>query len=178
METFVALFRGINVGGHNKIPMAELVTVLQQLGLENVRTYIQSGNIVFNSRKTNHALLIDQIRSAVQLTFGFKPAVLIFETERFEKMIRMNPFPQAEGEPKTLHLYFLEKPAHDPDISKLENLKKRNEQYKLFEHVFYLYAPDGIGRSKLAAGVEKALGVPVTARNWRTVNKIVEMTLR
>jgi uncharacterized protein (DUF1697 family) len=155
--------------------MADLVTVLKQLGLDNVRTYIQSGNVVFNSRETNHVLLIDQIHYAVQLAFGFKPAVIIFDVDRLEKLIRMNPFPQAEDEPKTLHLYFLEKPVHDPDISKLENLKTENEQYKLFEKVFYLYAPDGIGRSKLAAGVEKALGVPVTARNWRTVNKILEM---
>ncbi len=175
METFVALFRGINVGGHNKLPMAELTAALQQLEFDNVRTYIQSGNVVFGSTETKKEVLIKKIRELIQNKFGFDPVILLLSAGEFKKTIRDNPFLQAESEPTSLHLYFLESEAQNPDFQKLEKLKQNNEKFKLINKVFYLYAPDGIGRSKLAAGVEKALGVPVTARNWRTVNKIMEM---
>jgi uncharacterized protein (DUF1697 family) len=90
-----------------------------------------------------------------------------------EQAMVSNPFPEAESEPKTLHLYFLASTPQNPDLQTLDSIKQANEQFKLIDNVFYLYAPDGIGRSKLAARVEKALGVAATARNWRTVCKIM-----
>ena len=89
--------------------------------------------------------------------------------------IAANPFPQAEAEPKTLHLYFLTDSPENPDLNRLDQLKRGTEQYRLSDKVFYLYAPDGIGRSKLAEQVEKALGVAATARNWRTVSKVMAL---
>jgi uncharacterized protein (DUF1697 family) len=86
-----------------------------------------------------------------------------------------NPFPQAEERPSALHLFFLSEPSSNPDFELLNTLKAGSESFVLTEDVFYLHAPDGIGRSKLAARVERLLGVDVTARNWRTVSKVAEM---
>ena len=84
------------------------------------------------------------------------------------------PFPQAAAEPQFLHLYFLARPA-EPDLEALNALKTSSEAFAIVDQVFYLHAPQGIGRSKLAAGAEKHLGVAVTARNWRTANKVLQL---
>lgn len=175
MKTYVALFRGINVGGNNVLPMKELVAVLESIGARNVRTYIQSGNAVFQSEETDASLLSGRIRGAIRKNFGFEPQVLVMEAEELAKALGSNPFPEAESEPKTLHLYFLASVPGKPDLDALESLKGEREHYVLQDSVFYLHAPDGIGRSKLAANAEKLLGVPATARNWRTASRILGM---
>jgi len=101
--------------------------------------------------------------------------VLVLESEEFEKAVRSNPFPEAESEPKSLHAYFLATPPERPDLEALEGIKGDRERFVLGDRVFYLHAPDGIGRSRLAARAEKLLGVPATARNWRTVRKVKDM---
>lgn len=175
METYVALFRGINVGGRNVLPMKELVALLENLGLQNVRTYIQSGNVVFRSENDDLSELSSTIRSEIKKHHGFEPHLLLLGREDLEKAIGVNPFPEAESEPKTLHLNFLASVPANPDLNVLESLKKENERFHLDGNVFYLHAPDGVGRSKLAANAERLLGVPMTGRNWRTVTKIMEM---
>ena len=175
MNTMIALFRGINVGGHNKLPMAELVETLAGLGFRNIETYIQSGNVVFDVEEDSKLELSNQIRDAIHQSHGFAPDVILLRSEELEKAILANPFPEAQDEPKTLHLYFLGSEPQDPDMQRIEEMKSGSESAVLIGKVFYLHAPDGIGRSKLAAGVEKALGVSVTARNWRSVIKINEM---
>lgn len=175
MNTYIALLRGINVGGHNKLPMAELRELLDDLGLQNIQTYIQSGNVVFKSEDQDTSVLAKRIGEAIDERYGFKPTILVLTREEFEDAIASNPFPEAKNEPKTLHLYFLESPPQEVDLEKLEEVKKSNERFALLRKVFYLHAPDGIGRSKLAERVERVLKVSVTARNWRTVNKIAEM---
>jgi uncharacterized protein (DUF1697 family) len=175
MQTFIALFRGINVGGNTILPMRDLVGVLEGLGLENVKTYIQSGNMVFQSAPTNAADLSRKISAAIEKAHGLSPQVLLLGLKELEVAIAANPFPQGEGEPKSLHLFFLDGVPRQPDLETLANIKTKSEQFKLINKVFYLYAPDGIGRSKLAARVEKALGVMVTARNWRTVNEVMSI---
>lgn len=172
MKTYIALLRGINVGGKNKIKMAELAKLLESIGLEAVKTYIQSGNIVFQSVEQNSSEIASQISAAIQNSHGFSPRTLVLGLKEFEKAIENNPFPEAEGEPKALHFYFLEQEAPNPNFEVLEGIKRESESYKLVEKVFYLHAPEGIGRSKLAARAEKALGVAVTGRNWRSVSKI------
>lgn len=175
MTTFIALLRGINVGGHNKLPMQELVQLLESLGLVNVKTYIQSGNVVFQSIQTQPSTLAEEISTAIEQRHRFKPQVMILRSEDLETAVSQNPFPQATEDHKTLHFYFLESIPSNPDLTMLEAVKTETEQFKLLDQVFYLHAPDGIGRSKLAAKVEKAMGVPTTARNWRTVSKVLEM---
>ena len=172
MKNYIALFRGINVGGRHVLPMKALRALLEDLGAQHVKTYIQSGNAVFQHPTANRSELSRAISSAISASHGFEPRVLLLDAKEMEQAVMANPFPEAEPEPKTLHLYFLAEAAENPDFQMLDDLKKDNEQFKLIGNVFYLHAPDGIGRSKLAERVERALGVATTARNWRTVSKI------
>lgn len=178
MKTYVALLRGINVGGKSTLPMKDLVTLLEDLGAQNVRTYIQSGNAVFRSEESNASLLSNDISVAIKMRHGLEPRVLLLETREFERVVESNPFPEAEPEPRTLHVYFLASVPPNPDLDALENLRGDDERFALKDGALYLYAPGGVGRSRLAANAERLLGVPATARNWRTVRKILALAQR
>ncbi len=175
MKTYIALLRGINVGGSNKLLMADLRALLAKMGLRNIKTYIQSGNVVFQSEETDVDVLALEIGEAIEANHGFTPRVLLLDAVAVRAAITANPFPEAETEPKTLHLYFLAEQPQKPDVEMLEQLRSETEQFQLDDKVFYLHAPDGIGRSKLAERAERALGVPATARNWRTVSKVMDV---
>jgi len=175
MKTYIALLRGINVGGKNTLPMKELAKLLEDLGSHNVKTYIQSGNIVLQSKEKNATRLANKIRAGIKERFHFEPHVLLLKIQELETAIKNNPFPEAESEPTTLHLGFLASAPKDPDMQKLKSIGKENERFVLKSNVFYLHAPDGIGRSKLAASAEKLLGVPQTGRNWRTVCQLMDI---
>lgn len=168
MNTWVVLLRGINVGGAHKLPMKTLKGWLENAGYRNVRSYIQSGNIVLES-KTEPGPDIGQL---VEANAGFKPEVLVLEKQAFLEAMANNPWPQAEG--KTVHLSFCAG-SPSPDIDRIEQLKSGSEAFHYANKVFYLYAPDGIGRSKLAAKTESCLGVPATSRNLNTVKQIREL---
>ena len=176
MKTHIALFRGINVGGRNTLPMKELVLILEDLGGQNVRTYIQSGNAVFDSNEHDSSRLSTLISTEIGKRRGFAPYVLLLSVEKLEKAIANNPFPEGETEPQALHIGFLASAPKQPDLKRLENLREGKEQFHLIDDIFYLYAPAGVGRSKLAASAERSLGVAMTDRNWRTVRKIQQMT--
>lgn len=175
MITYVALFRGINVGGRNVIPMGELAEALEGLALQKIKTYIQSGNVAFQYERTDPAELSDRIKGAISESHGITPQVILLELGELEEAIALNPFPEAESEPKTLYLYFLEAAPTNPDLNAIESIRRESERYKLKGKVFYLHAPDGIGRSKLAAQIERSLGTAATGRNWRSVGKILAM---
>lgn len=175
MKTWIALLRGINVGGNNILPMKKLRAFLEAMGLENVRTFIQSGNCVFEAADTDASVLADRIAERIEQNFEFRPAVMVLEKSDLESAIKNNPFAKIADEPKCVHFSFLKTPALNPDLEAIRLLQKETEQFELTENVFYLYAPDGIGRSKLAAQAEKKLGVPATARNLRAVLKLAEL---
>ena len=175
MATWIGLLRGINVGGNNILPMAKLRNDLESLGLKNVRTYIQSGNVVFDSTARTASSLSKRIARLIEERHGFHPHVLLLNQEDLQAAIESNPFPEAVSDPKTLHFTFLAEPAIDPNTKALDDAKSSTENYKLTDRVFYLHAPDGIGRSKLAANAEKHLGVVTTGRNFRTVEKLLSM---
>jgi uncharacterized protein (DUF1697 family) len=175
MKTFVALFRGINVGGRNSLPMRELVELLEGLELQEVKTYIQSGNVVFRSESEGSADLAGKMGDAIERSHGFRPEMMLLEVDELQRAIAANPFPEAESEPRTLHYFFLASEPEHADLEALESIRRESERFRLEGKVFYLHAPLGIGRSKLAARVEKSLGVAVTARNGRTVGKIRDM---
>ena len=175
MKRYIALLRGINVGGRHSLPMKELRALLEKLGLEGVKTYIQSGNVVFWGEESQMAGLADTIGAEIQKRHGFEPRVMLLPMEALEQAIQNNPFREVMEEPKSLHFYFLSEPAKNPDQDALESLKLKSERFALIDKVFYLYAPDGIGRSKLAEKVERLLGVAVTARSWRTVETLLRM---
>lgn len=168
MEQYVVLLRGVNVGGNNIVPMKDLKQALENAGFNQVATYIQSGNVVLQSaeppRQTIEALIASQ--------FGFKPHVLVLSKPEFVQAAQQNPFANEEG--KTTHLYFCEqRPAIDLD--KIREVAAPTERFEQVGNVFYLLAPDGIGRSKLVAKMDHYLGVPTTGRNLNTVNKLLTM---
>lgn len=173
MEPYIALFRGINVGGRNILPMNDLKALLESMGCQQVKTYIQSGNVVFHAPSEKTTQLLHDIKTLITKTFGFTPAVLLLTASTLHDAIHHNPFPTSKG--KMLHFYFAEETPPHPDLEALEKLKITTEDFLLKGSVLYLYAPEGIGRSKLAKNVERFLSVPVTARNWNTVQKLLNM---
>lgn len=179
MKNYIALFRGINVGGHNRLLMKELRSLMNNLGYQNVNTYIQSGNVAFQAEETNIQQLSDDMSAEIEKNYGFKPHILVLTLQELKGAVESNPFPEAESDPKLLHLYFLISEPQYPDLEALEDIKTEGERFELKNNVFYLHAPDGIGRSKLAGMLagrsEKVFGCPVTGRNWRTVQKVMEM---
>ncbi|MBL8830647.1 MAG: DUF1697 domain-containing protein [Planctomycetaceae bacterium] len=175
MHTWLALIRGINVGGRNKLPMTTLSRILEQAGCVAVRTYIQSGNVVFASPSKSKKALVKRLGEAIETEFKFRPGILLLSAADFHAAVPNNPFPHAVENPQSLHFFFLESPPKSADLAGIAKLAASSERYGLIDTVFYLHAPDGIGRSKLAAGVERKLGVAVTARNYATVQKLAEM---
>jgi len=155
--------------------MKELASMLENIGLVNVKTYIQSGNAIFQCETADSSGLARAICAAIEASRGFEPQVLLLALDELQQAIDLNPFPEAEPEPNTLHLNFLAAVPEQPDLEMLENIKLASERFSLIGKVFYLHAPEGIGRSKLAANTEKLLGVSTTSRNWRTVCRIIEM---
>lgn len=177
MTTWIGLFRGVNVGGKNILPMAKLKSDLESLRLKNVRTYIQSGNIIFDSTVKTASSLAKRIGAKIEEEHGFRTHLLVLDCKSLKAAVSQNPYPNAVTDPKTLHYFFLAEPAVAPDVIALENAKTATESYKLTDRIFYLHAPDGIGRSKLAANAEKYLGVLATARNYRTVENLLSMAI-
>ena len=175
MHTYIALFRGIDVGGKNSLPMKDLASIFEILGASNVKTYIQSGNVVFQSASKDISSFSKRLGIEIRERRRFEPHILVIEFSEVETAITNNPFPEAESEPSSLHLGFLAGAPKNPDLKKLESLKKDSERFCLIGSIFYLHAPEGVGRSKLAASSERLLGVPMTDRNWNTVCKLKEM---
>ncbi|MBU1424325.1 MAG: DUF1697 domain-containing protein [Gammaproteobacteria bacterium] len=175
MTSLIALLRGINIGGNHPLPMKELSALLTGMGLRDVQTYIQSGNVVFRCNQKDKAALAAKISKAIEAQHGFAPQVLLLEAAELRKAMADNPFPEAEAIPQSLHLLFLKEIPQRPDLKSLEALRMGNERFRLAGKVFYLHTPDGVGNSKLAARAEKLLGVTASGRNWNTVCKLAEM---
>lgn len=175
MQSWVALFRGINVGGHRKLPMKELAAELEALGLREVRTYIQSGNVVFRCEEHDGRALADRIAASVEANHGFAPRVMVLTVDEVRAAAQANPFKAGEDTPKLLHLYFLDEAPPSPDIDTMQRIKQETDAFRLEGKILYLHTPDGYGTSQLAERLERLLGVAATARNWRTVTKILEL---
>jgi uncharacterized protein (DUF1697 family) len=171
LKTHIALLRGINVGGKNIIKMKDLITICEGIGASHVKTYIQSGNLVFQYPETALPILEKIMGDAVMAAVGFRPAVMVFSPACIAEVMAHNPFPEAIATPQCLQLYFLERPKQMTSIEQglLQELAIESERFALVNRCFYLHAPEGIGRSKLAAKVERILNVSMTCRNWRTV---------
>lgn len=175
MARWIALLRGINVGGNNPLPMKDLSTLFADAGCKNVRTYIQSGNVVFDAEIDSGQAFANSIGDEVEARFGFRPAVLLLSASEFTRAKESNPYPEAETEPKFLHLLFLETEPAEGALAAASKLASTTERFELIGKALYLHAPNGIGRSKFVKQVDKALGVNATGRNWRTVSKLAEM---
>lgn len=177
--TYAALLRGINVGGNKKLPMADLRTLLEGLGLDGVRTYLQSGQAVFTSGHGDEESLAADIARAIEERFGFPVGVVVRDHAYLAAIVADCPFPAAELEGKQLHVTYYSVPLADDRFAGLDQAAFLPEEFRLGDRALYLYAPDGLGRSKLAAELSRprlSKGVVATSRNWNTVVKLVEMT--
>ncbi len=175
-DTAIALLRGVNVGGRGILPMHALAALLEALGARQVRTYIQSGNAVFEPPTNALAPLARALSAAILEHHGFAPQVLLLHRAALDQAIAGNPFAAAAAQaPGSVHLGFLDAPPPRPDLAGLAALRKDSERFHLDAAVFYLHAPEGIGRSRLAAQAERLLGVPMTMRNWKTTCQLQAM---
>jgi len=170
VTTYIALLRGL--GFPNTLPMKALVRLLERLDLEDVRTYIQSGNVVFRADPVDAVTLGDRITAAIRKAHGFAPQTLVLSHAELKKAMAASPFRAAGGDTAAVHFTFLFAKPGAPDLAAIERLLKRNERYALKGKVFYFLAPDGVGKSKAFARIEKSLGVAGTARNGRSVANI------
>ncbi|MEU7555746.1 DUF1697 domain-containing protein [Streptomyces sp. NPDC044571] len=178
-KKYAALLRGINVGGSKKVPMAELRQVLEGLGHDDVQTYLQSGNAVFSSTQQDPVALARALERAIESRFGFPVACLVADGARLRAVAHDCPFPAAELEGRQLHVTFL---SEQPDPSRFGAIDAPSylpEEFRIGDRVLYLYAPNGLGRSKLAEALYRPAvlkGIDATTRNWNTVAKLVELT--
>lgn len=176
MTRYVALLRGINVGGHNKVAMADLRQLVESLGHTDVSTYINSGNVVFTTGtpELDQVGLGHAIEDALKTRLGVGVAVMVRASEEIAEALRENPFPDAAPN-RLLILFLSEAPAHEA-IVRAEQVESGADEFRVIGATVYLHCPDGVGRSKLGAVLGDRLAVPATARNLTTVRKLLDMS--
>nr|WP_231710322.1 DUF1697 domain-containing protein [Roseibium limicola] len=177
MPIWVALFRGINVGGHRKVPMKALRGLFERLEFTDVKTYIQSGNAVFASSQHNPERIGTTLSEAFEREFGFAVQILVLSADAFVDVLNACPFQAGEADENLVHVFFFAEgiPASDV-VEPIEKVRAATEQIHLGDRAFYLRAPDGIGRSRLVSRIDRLLGVPTTARNLKSVSAIAALT--
>ena len=192
MATHVALLRGINVGGRNKVPMAELRQVVTSLGHTGVTTYIQTGNVLFTSTSTSTTELASALESAIADAFGIWASVVVLTRDELAQVLQDNPYP-GEPNPKMVHVVFL---SAEPPKELLDRIaaaesaaaaKGGRDTVTAIGHALFLHTPDGYGNSELAQSLFRIISAPAkqkkadslagslaaTARNWATANKLL-----
>lgn len=165
---WLALLRGINVGGHNRLAMADLRHAIDAVGGFEIATYIQSGNAVFSGPSD---LTADQIRGSVARLANVAVPVVLVEKSTLEDAAAQNPFPTEDG--KALHLFTLWDELNDVTIAVMNGATRNRDAWDAWGQFVYVYCPDGFGRSKLAEAASKKL--PGTGRNWNTVVRLKSM---
>lgn len=173
-KVWIGLFRGINVGGNNKLPMKDLTRLMLAAGLSDVKTYIASGNVVFRS-DLDEATLEKLIGDLVEQNFGFRPSVFLITLKHLEKAMAENPYRDREHKGKAQHVFFFKAPPIKVDVELLDSLKADSEAYEITDELMYLYAPEGIGNSKMAEKIGRAIKADMTARNLNTVETLRDM---
>lgn len=173
---YVAFLRGINVGGKNKVKMETLREVCVGIDFENVKTYINSGNVIFETKKTDNLKLAEKLGEAIEKEFGFKIKVIVREFGEIEEIVKNNPFAGQFENDKDVHVFFLDEEMPKDKAELLLSNNNENEQYfvrnrEIFCHLKVSVLDSLMGKDYIA----KKLKVSSTARNWRTVNKILEL---
>ncbi|MBR9914206.1 MAG: DUF1697 domain-containing protein [Algicola sp.] len=175
MTEYIVLLRGIIVGGHRKVPMAELRTLLAKIGFENVRTYIQSGNIILTSQDDNHLEVVSKIKHAIHQHFGFEVSVIAKTRDELLRIFEACPF--SEVQKKASYFIILDK---IPDGDRVEEVIQRsydNEMFQIINDAVYFYSEAGYGKSKFNMNLfEKKLQVNATTRNYNTMVKLLAMS--
>jgi uncharacterized protein (DUF1697 family) len=171
MASMIALLRGVNVGGRSSLSMADLRAAAESCGFEHVRTYIQSGNLLFSSRASARRAA-GQLRRAIAAGTGVDPEVVVLTRDELAAVVDRNPFLRRGADPAHLHVVFLDGNA---SLGPLDVAAYAPEEAVADERQIYLFLPDGIGRSKLAADLSRGAGRAGTARSWRTVTKLLAL---
>jgi len=175
MNKYIVLLRGINVGGKNKLLMAELRTLLSEKGYKNVTTYIQSGNIFLNSTKTAEEININ-IKLLLKQQFNYDIPVVTLTAEEIKTCFTQNPYLEIEENIKNLHVTFLNTAPEKDSIENISIKKSNNDSYIIEGRTIYLHTPDGYRNTKFTNGeFEKKLKTQATTRNWKTTTKLFEM---
>ncbi|MBI5852253.1 MAG: DUF1697 domain-containing protein [Planctomycetes bacterium] len=177
---FLALLRGINVGGRNALPMAELRALGEELGWSNLRTYIQSGNLVFAAKRSGRDVerrLEDELEAGLARRCAWSVPVIVRGASRWTAYVRGNPFAAAAEATPNLVMLGLSKELPSPDApGVLMDRARDGEQIALVGDALWIHFPGGVARSKLAqALLDRVVGSPVTMRNWNTVRMLGEM---
>lgn len=172
MDRFIALYRGINVLGKNSVRMESLRGLHERLGHREVASYIQSGNIIFSARGLAERIT-RTIAAEFAEEFGFAARVMVVPAARWAAIVRGNPFARFSAkQPRTVHVGVCDGAPSARRLKALLEKTRSRETFVVRGGVIYLHAPDGYGTSKFAAGMEKACGVPMTVRNWRTMEAL------
>ena len=173
---YVALLRGINVGGKNSLPMKDLATMFTDAGCTNVRTYIQSGNVVFEAQPKLIKKLPETITAQINQRFGYKVPVILRTADEITAILKNNPFLQAGEAEKMLHVYFLSTVPAAASINNLDQQRSPPDRFHVHDRQIYLHLPNGMGNSKLSnVYFDSKLSTICTARNWATVLKLAAM---
>jgi uncharacterized protein (DUF1697 family) len=177
MPVYIALLRGVNVGGRAKVAMSDLRTLLTELGFDDARSLLQSGNLVFRGAARKPAELERALAAAVQSRLGMRSDVMVRTVPDWDGIVAGNPFPdEAERDPSHVLVLFLTGSASAEAVAALQGAIAGREIVRGSGRQIYAYYPDGIGRSKLTLpAIEAALGTRATGRNWNTVLKIAAL---
>jgi uncharacterized protein (DUF1697 family) len=177
MTAYIAMLRGVNVSGHNTIKMDALRGFCQDLGFRNVETYVQSGNVVFQTATENPAAVSKRIGETILQFLGFNTPVIVRTSREMRNVILNNPLlKEKDMDSSKLHVTFLSETAQKGSVKKLETLATSPDRFYPASHEIYLYCPGGYGRTKLSNNaIEKVLSAKATTRNWKTTNALFEM---
>lgn len=180
MPTFISLLRGINVSGQRKIRMADLKDAYEGLGLTNVNTYLQSGNVVFDGKIRSASKVIEMLERKIQSDFDYDVTVMLRTPGDLERIIKSNPFSaQARNDPSKVHVTFLASRPSTGMVKSVEVVDACGDEFSVGPQEILLHCPNGYGKTKLNnAFFERKLKVPATTRNWNTVMALYDMAVR
>jgi len=179
MPVYTALLRGINVGAHKRVKREKLRASCPGLGFEKVKTFIQSGNVVYQAAKLSSDSISRTMQQCIASDFGFSADVIMRSKDEMGSIVRDNPFLKQRGiDTKKLHVAFLSDPPATPAVKKLQSLTIAPDKIHPAGKEIYFYFPNGVSGSSLwEHSLDRVLGVPVTMRNWNTVNQLYEMAV-
>lgn len=172
----VALLRGINVGGKNKLPMKELAAMFVDAGCNDVRTYIQSGNVLFRAKPTLDKDIPSLMSASILSRFGYRVPVVTRTTRELQEIVQANPFVEHSAEADKLHVAFLSEMPDRADVDALDPNRSSPDEFAVLGREIYLYCPNGLARTKLTNNYfDSTLSTTSTMRNWKTVLKLLDM---
>lgn len=173
---YVALMRGINVGGKNKLPMSELRTIFEELGCASVRTYIQSGNVVFAADARLAKVVAAQVANRIADVFSISVPVILRSAAEYKKAVRSHPLATPDMPDNTVSVMFLADKPTMTQVKSLDPNRSPGDSFKVVGKEIYMLSPNGAARSKLTnAYFDRSLNTISTTRNWRTCRKLLEM---